>query len=69
MLWKSVSPLYTTGGTRHLQLWPRNQKQSRDLEYYVCGKVANVQIVEFIAIQLEVFFQAADVGVADIGLV
>lgn len=39
------------------------------MEHNVCCEVAHVEVVELVAIELEVFFEAADIGITDVGLI
>ena len=53
----------------NLQRWTRHQKETRDLEYHVCSVVADIEVVELVAVEIEVFLEAADIGIADVRLI
>lgn len=59
-------PVVTSG---NLQLWSRQQKQARNLENYVSCIVADVEIIQLISVQPEVFFEPTSICIADVGLI
>jgi hypothetical protein len=50
-------------------LWSGDNQEKWDLKGNICSKVAGGEIVEFVAVKIELFFHATDVGVGDVGLV
>ena len=39
------------------------------MEHDVCSIVAHIEVIQLVAVKAKVFFEAADVGIADICLV
>lgn len=57
------------GRLGHLQFWSREEEEAWDLKEHVGAVVANVEVVELVAVEAEVLFQPTNIGVADVGLV
>jgi hypothetical protein len=51
------------------QFWAGHQQQPRNLKYHICREIANIKVIQLIAVKPEIFLETTNIGIADIGLV